>query len=135
MGLVNRVVPAADLRDEVMGLARGIAQNAPLTVAACKAAIREAGRPPAGAIWPRVESMIEACFASEDYHEGQRALPRSARPPSPGADAAPGAPPQGRARRRAGSLLRLRRSVVRRPAGASPAAFPPSGTLPGPPAD
>ena len=44
MGLVNRVVPAADLRAEVMSLAAAIAANAPLTVAAAKAAIREAGR-------------------------------------------------------------------------------------------
>ncbi len=49
MGLVNRVVPAASLRDETMNLAASIADNAPLTVTACKAAIREAGlRRPAG---------------------------------------------------------------------------------------
>jgi enoyl-CoA hydratase len=81
MGLVNRVVPAADLRDEVMGLARDIAQNAPLTVAACKAAIREAGRPPGRRDLARVEAMIEACFRSDDYREGQRAFAEK-RPPA-----------------------------------------------------
>ena len=81
MGLVNRVVPAADLRDEVMGLARDIAQNAPLTVAACKAAIREAGRPPDRRDLARVEAMIEACFRSDDYREGQRAFAEK-RPPA-----------------------------------------------------
>ena len=81
MGLVNRVVPAADLRDEVMGLARDIAQNAPLTVAACKAAIREAGRPPVRRDLARVEAMIEACFRSDDYREGQRAFAEK-RPPA-----------------------------------------------------
>ena len=43
MGLVNRVVPADQLADEVHGLARAIAQNAPLTVAAV-----QGGDPPGG---------------------------------------------------------------------------------------
>src|SRR5262249_36323473 len=41
MGLVNRVVPADSLRKAVLDLADSIARNAPLTVAAAKAAIRE----------------------------------------------------------------------------------------------
>ena len=81
MGLVNRVVPAADLRDEVMSLAQDIAQNAPLTVAAGKAAIREAARPPDRRDLARVEAMIEACFRSDDYREGQRAFAEK-RPPA-----------------------------------------------------
>jgi enoyl-CoA hydratase len=81
MGLVNRVVPAADLRDEVMSLAQGIARNAPLTVAAAKAAIREAGRPPDRRDLARVEAMSEACFQSDDYREGQRAFAEK-RPPA-----------------------------------------------------
>src|SRR5256886_13718930 len=84
MGLVNRVVPAADLRDEVMGPAPGIAQNAALTVAACKAAIHEAGRSPDRRDLARVEAMIEACFTSEDYHEGRRALAEKRPPPLTG---------------------------------------------------
>ena len=81
MGLVNRVVPAASLRDDVMSLAQGIAQNAPLTVAASKAAIREAGRSPDRRDMGRVEAMIEACFRSDDYREGQRAFAER-RPPA-----------------------------------------------------
>jgi len=80
MGLVNRVVPAVDLQDEAMALARGIAHNAPLTVAAGKAAIRAAGQPPDRRDVARVEAMIEACFASDDYREGQRAFAEK-RPP------------------------------------------------------
>ena len=80
MGLVNRVVPAVDLLDEAMALARGIAHNAPLTVAAAKAAIRAAGQPPDRRDMARVEAMIEACFASDDYREGQRAFAEK-RPP------------------------------------------------------
>jgi len=74
MGLVNRVVPAADLRDAVMTLAGSIAANAPLTVAACKAAIREASRPPGQRDLTRVRAMIEACYTSQDYREGQLAF-------------------------------------------------------------
>ena len=78
MGLVNRVVPAASLRDDVMSLAQGIAQNAPLTVVASKAAIREACRSPDRRDMARVEAMIEACFRSDDYREGQRAFAETA---------------------------------------------------------
>lgn len=81
MGLVNRVVMAASLHDEVMTLADAIARNAPLTVAASKAAIREASRPPERRDLARVAAMIEACFRSEDYLEGQRAFAEK-RPPA-----------------------------------------------------
>jgi len=80
MGLVNRVVPPDDLRQKVMSLAADIAASAPLTVAAAKAAIREAARPPQPHDLARVEAMIEACFRSEDYQEGQRAFAEK-RPP------------------------------------------------------
>jgi enoyl-CoA hydratase len=80
MGLVNRVVPAAELYTEVMTLAEGIAGNAPLTVAAAKAAIREALRSPQLPS-ARVEAMIEACFRSADYREGQQAFAEK-RPPA-----------------------------------------------------
>jgi enoyl-CoA hydratase len=80
MGLVNRVVPPDDLREEVMSLAADIAANAPLTITAAKAAIREAAKPPQPHDLALVEAMIEACFRSEDYQEGQRAFAEK-RPP------------------------------------------------------
>ncbi|MGH3276947.1 MAG: enoyl-CoA hydratase [Streptosporangiaceae bacterium] len=80
MGLVNRVVPADRLRAEVMTLATTITHNAPLTVAACKAAIRAAGQSPRDRDLARVEKMVEACFQSQDYREGQRAFAEK-RPP------------------------------------------------------
>jgi enoyl-CoA hydratase/carnithine racemase len=81
MGLVNRVVPADGLREAVAGLAGDIARNAPLTIAAAKAAIREAGRPDGRRDLARVEAMVEACFRSADYLEGQRAFAEK-RPPA-----------------------------------------------------
>jgi enoyl-CoA hydratase len=74
MGLVNRVVPAAALREETMAVAHAIAANAPLTVAACKAAIRATRQSPGGQDLDRAQAMIEACFRSDDYLEGQRAF-------------------------------------------------------------
>jgi enoyl-CoA hydratase/carnithine racemase len=74
MGLVNRVVPVAALREETLGLAQAIAANAPLTVAACKAAIRAAGPSAGPDDLGRAQAMIEACFRSDDYLEGQRAF-------------------------------------------------------------
>ncbi len=81
IGLVNRVIPAANLRDGVITLATAIAANAPLTIAAAKAAIREASRPPDRRDVARVEAMVKACFRSEDYREGQRAFAEK-RPPT-----------------------------------------------------
>lgn len=81
IGLVNRVVPAASLRETVLTLAERIAANAPLTVAAAKAAIREVGRPPGRRDLARVEAMVEACYQSADYLEGQRAFAEK-RPPA-----------------------------------------------------
>ena len=49
VGLVNRVVPAETLRDEVWSLAGAIRDNAPLTVRSLKVAIREAQRAPSSA--------------------------------------------------------------------------------------
>lgn len=74
IGLVNRVVPPERLEPEVKELASAIAANAPLTVKACKAAIREAQRPPAERNLASVQALVEACFRSEDYAEGQRAF-------------------------------------------------------------
>jgi enoyl-CoA hydratase/carnithine racemase len=81
MGLVNRVVPAGSLREAVFSLADSIAGNAPLTVAAAKAAIRAAGQPDERRDLARVEAMVEACFRSADYLEGQRAFAEK-RPPA-----------------------------------------------------
>jgi enoyl-CoA hydratase len=74
IGLVNRVVDDADLYGQVMDLAHVISENAPLTVAACKVAIREAMRPADRRNPQRVAEMVEACFRSEDYREGQAAF-------------------------------------------------------------
>ena len=62
-------------------LAEAITRNAPLTIAAAKAAIREAARPAKRRDLARIEAMVEACFHSADYLEGQRAFTEK-RPPA-----------------------------------------------------
>ena len=80
IGLVNRVVPGDELEAAVRELAGQMAANAPLTIRACKAAIRELLRDPAKRDIDRVNKLVEACFRSEDYREGQQAFMEK-RPP------------------------------------------------------
>jgi enoyl-CoA hydratase/carnithine racemase len=79
-GLVNRVVETDQLEAAVMALAQTIANNAPLTVAACKAALRELRRAPEHRDLSKVAEMVEACFRSEDYLEGQAAFAEKREP-------------------------------------------------------
>lgn len=79
MGLANRVVPKADLEEAVASLAETLAGNAPLTLRSAKLAIRAAsgsGGPDRSAC----DAAVRACFASEDFAEGVRALGEK-RPP------------------------------------------------------
>jgi enoyl-CoA hydratase/carnithine racemase len=80
MGLVNQVVPVDALRPTVMALAQAIAANAPLTVAACKVAIGQTQQTPERRDRDRLAAMVEACFRSQDYREGQAAFAEK-RPP------------------------------------------------------
>ena len=74
MGFVNRVVAAFDLRAAVDEYCTQIADNAPLTIAAAKRAIREAQRDPDARDLAAVERLGNACFASDDYREGRTAF-------------------------------------------------------------
>ena len=78
-GLVNQVVPAERLATVVHEAAAAIARNAPLALAASKLALSiQAGRtqPGAGALRddPAIRAAVAACYASEDFAEGQRAF-------------------------------------------------------------
>lgn len=80
IGLINRVVPKADLDSHVRALAKQIAGNAPLTVRASKIAVGEVAR----ARSERDEAMwtdtMNACMGSDDFIEGRRAFMEK-RPP------------------------------------------------------
>jgi len=74
MGLVNRVLPAAVVESYTRDIAATIAANVPLTVAAVKRSLLEYMKNPVERDLALCQSMVEACFASEDYKEGQAAF-------------------------------------------------------------
>lgn len=74
MGLVNGVVPKAELEARVRRTAEAIAANAPLTISAAKRALREIARPDGRPDRDSIASAIRRCFESEDYREGVRAF-------------------------------------------------------------
>jgi enoyl-CoA hydratase/carnithine racemase len=80
MGLVNRVVPAAELETFTREYATRIAGNAPLTIRAVKlaadAAVADADQRDLSA----VHGAVQACNDSEDYREGRRAFMEKRRP-------------------------------------------------------
>lgn len=80
MGLINRVVPVAELEPAVRELAKTIGENAPLTVKATKAIIREAVKDREDRDMALCDRLVEQCFASEDYAEGRRAFMEKRKP-------------------------------------------------------
>ena len=80
MGLINRVVPKADLESHVYALAQQIATNAPLTVRASKFAVREVQRPRSERDEQLWNETMNACMGSDDFIEGRRAFAER-RPP------------------------------------------------------
>ena len=80
MGLVNRLVPAPELEGQTRNLADTISANAPLTVAAVKRSLLEVMKNPAERDLALCQRMVDACFASEDYKEGQAAFMEKRKP-------------------------------------------------------
>jgi len=80
MGLVNRVLPVAELEQYVMDTAATLAANAPLTLAAVKRSLIELRKDPAERDLALCQKMVEDCFASEDYKEGQKAFMEKRKP-------------------------------------------------------
>lgn len=73
LGLVNEVVPRNHLEARVTSLARRIAANAPLSLAAAKAVIDATTGTP-GATFGEAQALIDACWLSDDFREGRRAF-------------------------------------------------------------
>ena len=71
IGLVDFVLPKADLDAHVDGVAKSITRLAPMTLEACKLMAHERD----GA-----DAAYEACYESEDYAEGVRAFVEKRRP-------------------------------------------------------
>jgi enoyl-CoA hydratase/carnithine racemase len=80
MGLVNRVVPGAELESYVKNYAETIAGNAPLTVKAVKYIVGEVVKDESKRSVARCAEMVEACFTSQDFIEGRRAFMEKRKP-------------------------------------------------------
>ena len=72
MGLVNRVLPDAELDAYVRKVALELAANAPMTIAASKAVINALAEPRGD--FSAAEAAVARCMKSEDYVEGRRAF-------------------------------------------------------------
>jgi len=80
MGLVNQVVPKAELETFTREYAHKIGRNAPLTMRSAKATVAELLRPAAERDLAMLDRLIADCFNSEDYQEGVRAFAEKRRP-------------------------------------------------------
>ena len=78
IGLVNHVVPDAEIESYVREMAETIAGNAPLTIRAVKRIVRELQRddPDVAAC----DALVRQCFESADYREGRRAFLEKRKP-------------------------------------------------------
>lgn len=80
MGLINRVVPRAELSSFCDDYIERIAGNAPLTIRAVKTAVQENLKPPADRNVALCDEQVAACFASQDYIEGRVAFAEKRKP-------------------------------------------------------
>jgi len=80
MGLVNRVVPEAELEAYVKSYAETIAANAPLTVDAVKFIVRQVTEDESRRDLKRAAELVQNCFASKDYVEGRTAFVEKRKP-------------------------------------------------------
>ncbi len=80
MGLINQLVPAAELDGYVRNYCEMIAANAPLTVRSVKTIVREAMKDDDERDLALCKRVVADCFASEDYTEGRTAFMEKRKP-------------------------------------------------------
>jgi enoyl-CoA hydratase/carnithine racemase len=80
MGLVNQVVPKAELESFTRDYAQTMARNAPLTLRSAKANVDQLLRPTDQRDLALLDKLIGDCFNSEDYQEGVKAFSEKRRP-------------------------------------------------------
>jgi enoyl-CoA hydratase/carnithine racemase len=82
MGLVNRIVPntPGELEKYVKDYADVIAGNAPLSIRAVKGTVAEIMKEESERDRSRSQKLVEACFNSNDYHEGRKAFMEKRKP-------------------------------------------------------
>src|SRR5690349_17693297 len=80
IGLVNDVVPAAELRARVMALAARIAEKSPVALRMAKEAVKSAARTNLREGLERETDLFGLTFSSEDKEEGVRAFLEKRKP-------------------------------------------------------
>jgi enoyl-CoA hydratase len=80
LGLVNMVVPAADLEAKTMELANRIAEKSPVALRLAKEAVKTAARSNLDEGLRREVDLFAICFSSEDKDEGVRAFLEKRKP-------------------------------------------------------
>jgi enoyl-CoA hydratase/carnithine racemase len=80
IGLVNRVVPADQLRDEALVMATTIAGNAPLSVRAAKQLVYLSAEHGWSAALEAADALYEPVYLSDDAQEGPTAFKEKRRP-------------------------------------------------------
>ena len=80
MGLVNRVVPAAELESYVLDYAKTICNNAPLTITSIKRHLIEWHKDSAKRDLKLAQQLVDACYVSADYKEGRTAFMEKRKP-------------------------------------------------------
>src|SRR5947199_1957497 len=80
MGLINRVVPNAELESYVKKYAETIAGNAPLTIKALKTVVGELVKDEPKRDVARMQDVVNSCFRSKDYIEGRDAFMEKRKP-------------------------------------------------------
>jgi enoyl-CoA hydratase len=80
MGLVNRVVPSAELETSVKNMTDMICANAPLTIKAVKVTVNEILKDESKRNVPLTTELVENCYSSRDYNEGRAAFMEKRKP-------------------------------------------------------
>ena len=80
MGLINRMLPDAELEAYVRETAASIAANAPLTVGSIKTIVDEAVKDESARNMAMCQQVVDRCFNSEDYVEGRTAFMQKRKP-------------------------------------------------------
>jgi enoyl-CoA hydratase len=80
IGLVERVVPDAELWSATLDVARTISDNAPLAVQAAKITIAEVLKDPDKRDMDAIKAVGTACMDSEDFREGRQAFMEKRKP-------------------------------------------------------
>jgi enoyl-CoA hydratase/carnithine racemase len=80
IGLLNRVLPDAELWGETMDIARSISANAPLAIQAAKITIAEILKDRADRDMEAIHAIGRSCMDSEDFREGRRAFMEKRKP-------------------------------------------------------